>query len=87
MRGFVVVAMQDLRFGFDLQLAQLILETRHGARELTEVEFDRTQLLLQTSARNTDFTGIVEELIEQLRADARHLDVGGGHDRFAAWRQ
>ena len=37
---FLVVAMQDLRLGLDLELAQLFLQARDRARKLAEVELD-----------------------------------------------
>ena len=39
----LVVPVQDLRFGLDLELAQLFLQSRDGARELGEVEFHRAR--------------------------------------------
>src|ERR1019366_551118 len=85
--GVVLVPMQDLRFGFDLELAQLLLQASDRARELTQIEFDRTELLFEARARDTDFAGVVEQLIEQLRTDAGHLDAIGGGDGLSAWRQ
>ena len=69
----VFVTMEDLRFGFDLELAELFLQARDGARQLAEVELDRAHLLLEARARDADFTGVVEQRVEQLRVDARHL--------------
>ena len=67
------VAMQDLRFGLELELAQLFLEARHGARQLTDVEVDGADLLLETGARDARLAGIVEQLVEQFGVDARQL--------------
>jgi hypothetical protein len=79
------VAVQDLRFGFDFEVAELLFEARDGARQLTEVEVDRAQLLLQARAGNAGFAGNIQELIEKLCVDASHfLPLGRGH-RLAAW--
>ena len=46
------MAMQNLRFGFEFQLAQLILQARDRAREFRQVELDRIQQTLnQIAAR------------------------------------
>ena len=87
MPGLVLVAVQDLRLGLDLELAQLLLQARHRARQLAQIEFDRAELLLQPRARDADLAGVVEQLIEQLGADARHLDAIGGDHRLASRRQ
>ena len=50
LRALVFVPMQDLRFGLDLELAQLFLQARDGARQLAEVELDRADLLLDARA-------------------------------------
>ena len=55
------MAMQDLRFGFQLELAQLFLQARDRAAELGEVELDRADLLLQARAEDADFAGVVEQ--------------------------
>ena len=83
---FFLVAMQDLRFGFELELAQLLLEARHRARQLTDVEIDGTDLLLQARARDAGLAGIVEQLVEQLGVDAREFWPVGRRHRFAARR-
>ena len=49
--GLVVVPVQDLRLGLHLELAQLLLQARDGARELAQIELDRAQLLLEARAR------------------------------------
>ena len=79
-------AMQDLRFGFELELAQLLLEARDGARQLADVEVDGTDLLFETGARDARFAGIVEQLVEQFGVDARELGTIGRCGRFAARR-
>ena len=79
-------AMQDLRFGFELELAQLFLEARDGARQLADVEVDGTDLLFETGARDARFAGIVEQLVEQLGVDAREFGTIGRRGRFAARR-
>ena len=84
MPGFLLVTVQDLLFGLDLQLALLFLQTRHGARQLAEVEFDRAHLLFEAGARNADLAGHVQQLIEQLGIDAGHLRPVRMRHRLAA---
>ena len=81
-----LVAMQDLRFGLELELAQLFLEARHRARQLADVEVDGADLLLETGARDARLAGIVEQLVEQLGVDAREFGSIGRRGRFAARR-
>ena len=78
--------MQDLRFGLELELAQLLLEARHRARQLADVEIDRADLLLEAGARDAGFAGIVEQLVEQLGVDAREFRPVGWRHRFTARR-
>ena len=72
-RMLFLVPMQDLRFGLQLQLAQLLFQARHGAAELGEVELDRADLLLQPRAEDADFAGVVEQRVEQVGVDAREF--------------
>src|SRR5207302_1508849 len=65
LRAFVIVLVQDLRLGLDLETAQLLLEARHRARQLAQVEIERAELLLEAGARNARFARDVEELIEE----------------------
>ena len=67
------VPMQDLRFGLQLQLAQLVFQARDGAAELREVELDRADLLLEPRAEDADFARAVEQRVEQVRVDAREF--------------
>ena len=62
---------QDLRFGLELELAQLFLQARDGAAEFGEVELDRADLLLQARAEDAHFAGVVEQGVEQVGVDAR----------------
>ena len=72
-RMLFLMPMQDLRFGLELELAQLILEARHRAAELGEVELDRAHLLLETRAEDAHFAGVVEQRVEQVGVDAREF--------------
>ena len=72
------------RLGFDLEVAQLLLQARDGARQLTEVEVDRAQLLLQARAGNAGFTGDIQELVEKVSVDASHFLPLGGSNGLAA---
>ena len=78
--------MQDLRFGLELELAQLFLQARDGARQLADVEVDGADLLFEARARDARFAGIVEQLVEQLGVDARELGPIGRRGGFAARR-
>ena len=44
----VLMAMHDLCFGFNIELAQLLAQARHGLFELLYIEFDRADLLTET---------------------------------------
>jgi len=46
--GFALVARQDLRFGFEFELAQLVAQTADGGFEFDQVEAERRNLLLET---------------------------------------
>ena len=72
-RVLFLVAVQDLRFGFELELAQLLAQARDRAAEFGEVELDRAHLLLEARAEDADFAGVVEQLVEQVGVDAREL--------------
>src|SRR5258708_9355459 len=71
--GFVLVAVQDLRLGFDFEVAQLLFQARDRARQLTEIEVDRAELLLQARAGNAGFAGDVQNLVEKVCADESHF--------------
>jgi hypothetical protein len=72
-RRVALVAMQDLLLGLDLEIAQLFLQARDRARQLAEVVVDRGDLLLEARAADADFAGVVQQLVEQVGVDARHL--------------
>src|SRR5215469_17190488 len=86
MRALVLVLVQDLRLGLDLEAAQLFLEARHRARQLAEVEIERPELLLETRPRNARLARDVQQLIEELRIDAGHFLALAATDRFASGR-
>ena len=69
MAGLLVVSMQHLRLGLNLELAQLLLQAGDGAREFREVEIHQAELLFEARARDAHLTGMVEQFIEQLGAD------------------
>jgi len=71
----VVVAVQNLRLGLDFQAAQLLLQARHGARQLRQVEVDGIHLLIEAGAEDAHFAGIVEHRVEQVRVHARHFNA------------
>jgi len=69
----VDVAMQDLRLGLDLELAQLVLQALHDAAELGEVEVHGRQLLLEPRPVDADLARGVQHIVEEFRVDARDL--------------
>ena len=77
-RAGIDVAMQDLRLGLDLELAQLVLQALHDAAELGEVEVDRRHLLLEARAIDADLAGDVQHVVEEVGVDARHFAALGG---------
>ena len=85
-RGLGLVAVEDLLLGLDLEVAQLFLQARDGARQLAEVVVERADLLFEPRATDADFAGVVEQLVEQLGVDARHLGAIALRHRLAARR-
>ncbi len=69
----ILVPMQYLRFGLDFQAAQLLLQARHGSRQLGQIEIDRIDLLIEAGAKDADLAGIVEHGVEQVGIHARHF--------------
>ena len=72
-RILVLMAVQHLRFGLDLEAAQLLLEARHGARELRQIEVDGIDLLIEARAEDAHLAGVVEHGVEQIGVDPRHF--------------
>jgi len=72
-RALVLVLVQDLRLGLDLEAAQLLLQARHRARQLAQVEIEAAELLFQARPSDARFAGNVEQLVEQVRVHARHF--------------
>ena len=77
-RARIHVAMQDLRLGLDLELAQLVLQALHDAAELGEVEVDRRHLLLEPRAVDADLARDVQHVVEEVGVDARNFAAVGG---------
>ena len=73
-----LVARDDLRFGFDLESAQLVAHAQVGRRQLRDGAAERTELLFEAGTVDRDFTGIVDQAVEQVGADA-HLLLRGTH--------
>ncbi len=84
--GLGLVPVQDLRLGFDFQLGQLLLQARHRARQLGEVELGGGQLLLDARTRDAHLAGLVQQLVQQFGIDARHLGALRRRRRLAARR-
>ena len=86
MRRLDLVTMQDLRLRLDFQLAQLVFQARDRAREFTQVELHRTQLLLDPGAGDADLAGAIEQLVQQLGIHARQLRSIGLDGRLTTRR-
>jgi hypothetical protein len=71
-RPLALVARDDLGFGLHVQLAQLFAQAGGGGAEFAKVGAERTELLLEAGAVDGDFTGVVDQAVEQVGADA-HL--------------
>src|SRR5580692_10947322 len=84
--AFLLVTVQDLRFGLDLKLAQLLFEPRYCARQLAQVEVYRSELLLEPRARDADLARGIEHVIQKLGIHTRHLRTITGRDGLAPRR-
>ena len=73
-RVLVLVPVEHLRLGLDLQSAQLFLEARDGTGQLRQVEVDGRDLLIEAGAKNAHLTRVVEHGVEQFGIDPGHLD-------------
>ncbi len=67
------MAVHDLRLGLDLELAQLVTQSRNCCLEFRNVEVKSSDLLIQSRVVDADFAGCVEQVFEQIRVDAREL--------------
>ena len=61
-----LVTMENLGFGFDLQLAQLIPQAGDRLGQFVQVEFEGAELLLQAGPIDTHFTRCIEQGLEKL---------------------
>ena len=73
-----LVARDDLRFGFDLEAAQLVAHADVGRRQFRDRAAERAELLLEAGAVDRDFAGVVDQAVEQVGADA-HLFLRRAH--------
>ena len=73
-----LVARDDLRFGFDVEAAQLVAQTRVGLLHFGHRAAERAELLFQARAVDRDFAGVVDQAVEQVGADA-HLFLRRAH--------
>ena len=70
---FALVARDDLRFGFDFELAQLLAQTEHRLIEFLQIEAVSAHLLLETRAVDRHFASVIDEVVEQIGADTDHF--------------
>ncbi len=71
----VLMPVEHLRLGLDLERPQLLLEAGHRARELRQIEIDGIDLLIEPRAEDAHLAGVVQHRVEQVRIHARHLDA------------
>ena len=83
-RALIDVPVQDLGLGFDLELAQLVLQALHHAAEFCQVEIHGRKLLLESRAENADFACRVQHVVEEFGVDPR--DFSAIRARIAARR-
>ena len=71
----------DLRLGLQLDLAHLAAQADHAAGELEQVRLEGAQLAFDARARDGDLAGLVDELVDDVRAYPQHrlrgFHVGG----------
>ena len=67
-----LVARHDLRFGFQVQATQLVVQAGVGAVQLGHGAAESTQLLFQARTVDRHFAGVVDQAVEQVGANA-HL--------------
>src|SRR5256884_5957461 len=72
-RALVLVLVQDLRLGLDLETAQLLLQARHRTRQLTEVEIERAELLLEARTRNARLARDVDRKSTRLNSSHGYI--------------
>ena len=71
--GFTDVAGGDLGFGFDIQTAKLLAQTRGGLIKFDQIGLELAELLFETGTVDRDLTGEVDQLVEQVGADTDHV--------------
>jgi len=62
-----LIAEQDLGLGLHVQFAQLLSQTLHSVPQLIYVVAKGTILLLQARTEDTHLTGIIHQLIHEIR--------------------
>ena len=76
--GARLVAVQDLRLGLDLELAQLVPQTDDRLVELFQVELDLGKLLGKPGIGNADLASTVQQLLQQAGVHAGKVPGFGG---------
>ena len=69
----------DLRFGLDLELADLGTQADYAARELEQIRLQRAQLAFDARPCNRHFAGLVDQAIDDVGAHPQHR-MGAGLD-------
>ena len=63
------MAVHDLRLSLNIELAQLLTQTRDCLFHLLDVELDQVDLLAKPRMINTDFASGVQQILEKIRVD------------------
>ena len=79
-----LVAGHDLRLGFQVEAAQLVVQSGIGAVELGHGAAERAQLLFQPRTVDRHFAGMVDQAVEQVGAHAHLFLRGVGHGLVVA---
>ncbi len=67
------MAVHDLRFGLDLELAQLVAQPGNRRLQFHDMEVEGADLLVEARMVDADLAGRVEQVLEQVGVDAREF--------------
>ncbi len=67
--GSALVTRHHLGFAFHVHLAQLLFQSMDGGVDFFQVEAHGAHLLLESRAVNTDFAGMVDQLVHEFGRD------------------
>ena len=78
-RRSLLIAEQDLGLGFDLQPAQLLAQPSDGLVQLTEIEAQVTDPLIDPGPENTAFTSLIDQVVQQPSRYPYRIGASCGH--------